>query len=786
MKTFKSCSWLLVAGPMAVAVPGWAVTPQSDSGGGLEEVVVTATKYKESADKVPISLTALTQQDMDSKGIRTVDDVIRQTPGIDFSRSPFGNGTESTISIRGITSTTGASTTGVYIDDVPIQSRANQENFTGNAFPAVFDLDRVEVLRGPQGTLWGAGAEGGAIRFITPDPGLEKYSGYARAEVASTEHGAGSYEGGAAFGGPIAQDSLGFRVSAWYRHDGGFVDRVNYETGGVDPNSNAQNSVVMRAALGWQPSDRVKITPALFYQDMHVDDTGSVWESLTDLGRGVFANGHVMQQPSQDKFYLPSLKIEVGLGAVDLTSITSYFHRDESQLADDTNFESVIWTGQPYPILPGQVAPAFVGTAQNNLTQELRLQSHDQQAPLRWTAGLFYSNAREKDYNQVEDLYLNRLIELATGMSLEQLFGTGLADGKYTFVGTTLSYDKQLAAFGQVDYKLWDALTLTAGLRFAHTQFDFVQGFAGPVNYSGSGPTSRTLTGSQSESPVTPKVGISYQVTSSDLVYFSAGEGYRIGGANSPVPLNPACKGDLAKLGMTASPLQYQSDNTWSYEIGFKDRSLSDKLLIEASVFHINWNNIQQYVGLPDCGGIGFTANLGKAVSNGFDLQVSGRPLQSLSLSASVGYTDATYSKTIGSNGTIVVDKGDTVGQPPLGISPWTLMGSAEYDFAHFRDHTLYVRVDDTYRSHQGGRSANLDDPQSLGYDTTIPFDPATNELNARLGVLLGAADLSLFVNNALNRQAYLQRSHDTPASPLYYDLTLRPLTAGATLTYRY
>jgi iron complex outermembrane receptor protein len=763
-----------------------AASARSDIGATLQEVVVTATKQRQSIDKVPISITALTQDQMDRAGIRSVDDVVRQTPGVDFSRSPFGGGLGSTIAMRGILSTTGASTTGVYIDDIPIQSRANQENFIGDAFPEVFDLERVEVLRGPQGTLWGAGAEGGAIRFITPAAGLTTYSGYARTEVSETKNGSPSYEAGAAVGGPIVDNTLGFRISAWYRRDGGYVDRRNYETGVVDQNSNWQNSYVVHAALAWRPTESVKVTPSLFYQDAHLNDTGSIWESLSNPSAGALVNGHVLQQPTTDKFYLPGLKVEVALGGVDLTSISSYFYRNEAELADDTNFESVIWTGLPYPVLPGQNAPSYIGTAQNIISQEIRLQSHDPDARLRWTAGLFYSDAREKDYNEVEDLYLNDLIEQAFGLSLEQFFGIGLADGKYTFVGTTLSYDKQLAGFGQIDYRIWRSLTLTAGLRVARTQFDFVQDYAGPVNYSGSGPASRTITGSEKESPVTPKVGLSYSVTPRALVYFSAGEGYRIGGANSPVPLNPACKANLAELGLSSSPLEYRSDSTWSYEVGFKDRGFDDRLLVEASAFHINWRDIQQYVGLPSCGGIGFVANLGNAVSNGFDLQVKARPIPQLSLSAAVGYTDATYANTVGSNGTIIVNKGDTVGSPPTGVSPWSVDGSIQYDFEHIAGHDVYIRADDSYRSHQSGRSANLDDPRALGFDPNIPFDPATNELDVRLGTLVGGADISVFANNVLNEQPLLQRTHDIPGSPLYYDLTMRPLTAGVTVSYRY
>jgi iron complex outermembrane recepter protein len=174
---------------------------------------------------------------MDAQGLKNIDDLTRLTPGVTFSRNGSGtncNDESSDINIRGIDSSAGASTTGFYIDDTPVQARHIGFGSV-NAFPALFDLDRVEVLRGPQGTLFGAGAEGGAVRFITPEPGLTEYSGYDRAELAFTQFGAPSYEAGAAFGGPIIDNVLGFRVSTSYRFDGGWVDRVSYDASQTNP-----------------------------------------------------------------------------------------------------------------------------------------------------------------------------------------------------------------------------------------------------------------------------------------------------------------------------------------------------------------------------------------------------------------------------------------------------------------------------------------------------------------------------------------------------------------------
>ncbi len=206
--------------------------PESTSGGGLEEIVVTATRREERLQDVPISVLAFSQDKLDQQGIKSIDDLSRISPGLSFQRngmSSSGNYNDegSDINIRGVDSTAGTSTTGVYIDDTPIQTR--HIGFGSiNAFPALFDLDHVEVLRGPQGTLFGAGAEGGVVRFIAPDPDVTKPAGYALVDAATTDGGAPSYEGGGAINVPLIDDVLAFRASVSYRRDGGWVDRVGY------------------------------------------------------------------------------------------------------------------------------------------------------------------------------------------------------------------------------------------------------------------------------------------------------------------------------------------------------------------------------------------------------------------------------------------------------------------------------------------------------------------------------------------------------------------------------
>src|SRR5262245_60575649 len=200
---------------------------------------------------------------MDVQGMKGVDDIARLAPGIHFTRGGgFGSDLRSDISIRGVRSTAGAATTGVYIDDTPIQvgSVLASGNFADNAYPRLFDIQRVEVLRGPQGTLFGSGSEGGTVRFITPAPSLTKASAYVRSEVATTQYGAPSYEFGAAGGAPIIEDKLGFRASAWTRHDGGYVDWVDYYTGQTkQKNNNWTDSTSARVAFAWAPMESLTI-----------------------------------------------------------------------------------------------------------------------------------------------------------------------------------------------------------------------------------------------------------------------------------------------------------------------------------------------------------------------------------------------------------------------------------------------------------------------------------------------------------------------------------------------
>jgi iron complex outermembrane recepter protein len=756
-----------------------APQPADSAATGLEEIVVTATRKAESLSHVPLSVTALTQQNMDDANVRTLSDIQSMTPGLQFSPQAGPSGTSS-ISIRGVSSAVGASTTGIYIDDTPIQVRATG-NGSSNAYPEVFDLERVEVLRGPQGTLFGAGSEGGAVRFITPQASLSTYSASVRSELSFTDNGGSNYEFGAAAGGPIIQDQLGFRASAWYRQDGGYIDQVNPDSNQlVAKNSNSKQSAAVKLGLTWSPLAGLTLTPSVYYQDVNSANRNDFWLSLSDPGQGEYRNGYAIPEPNEDTFVLPALRAQYDFSGMSLVSNTSFFYRSDTATYDYVNYVDDIISGVPAPAIPNQVDNAYILNRQNTLTQEVRLQSANPDDRLNWVAGFFYSNSRQlnRQYNYdpnfnaaLMSLTAGAPICPANGCNSQQLLGLPLLNGNSLFLASDYSSDEQVAGFGQIDFRIVGGLKLTAGVRYSHLDYKFNTSGAGPFY----GPASST-SGEHTESPVTPKYGLSYQFDSA-LVYASASKGLRPGGSQTPAAAN-VCGPDLKALGLASNPTQYDSDSLWSYELGTKLQFLDNSVHVDASVFKINWNNIQQAVPLPACGG-GFIDNLGTATSTGFDLSTQYKPDSHFLFGASVGYTDAKFTRTFAlANGEVLVHDGDPVADAG---APWTANVNAEYDQRLFSGYDGFIRLDERYQSRW-----RTPDPTVYGYDPGLPPLPEQKQLNAKAGVRLDSFEISLFANNVTNAHSLLALTHDAIGSPLYYGIAQTPRTIGIVGNYHY
>jgi outer membrane receptor protein involved in Fe transport len=780
----------MALGPVAASAadPATAAPAAKDtsdqSSTTLPDIVVTAQRHESLLKDTPVSVEAFTADRLDSQGIRGVDDLTRLTPGVTFQRNGVTatgnyNDENSDIAIRGIDSSAGASTTGIYIDDTPIQTR-HLSFGTLNAFPALFDLDRVEILRGPQGTLFGSGAEGGAVRFLQPEPSLTTKSEYFRTELATTKNGAISYEAGAAVGLPLVTDKIGLRVSASYREDGGYVNRVgvidtnpaNFQlsnlqtTGTVASNVNSQETTTFRAALKIAVTGDTTITPSVYYQRLRLNDTGAFWENLSNLDSGTFVSGNARPNTSVDPFSLWAVKVESNLGWAELTSNTSYFTRNQSSVSDYTQFMGTLLLLDPTVTASGGTSTATFTDVQYNVVEESKLQSNDANARLNWVAGLFLSHQHE---NTTEDI-------LAPASETSYLSGVPMPAGNVDHQDPYSAIDKQYAIFGQADYKLTDTVKLTLGLRIASMNTAGQEYEAG--SFIGAAPVAAA--GSFTEHPVTPKFGVSWQPDANDLFYATAAKGYRPGGINSG--LGQLCAANLTFLGLNSAPATYKSDSLWSYEVGAKNTLWDHRLQIDSSAYFIDWKDIQQNVYLGGCG-LQFAANLGKATSKGLDISVNVKATANLLISAEAGYTDARYTRTVYAGvagiGAPIVNQGDL-----LAPTPWNLNLSGEYHFPGFDVVSPYLRADYQFTAGQRGTLPSQD--VSAGGDAAIPNAPATRNLSMRAGARWDAWDISGYVNNLLGAQPLLVRSHDVFASPLFFDRTWRPRTIGVTGTYRF
>lgn len=756
------------------------------------DIVVTATRKATALSRTPASIVAKGQQELDIQGVRSVADIAKITPSITFGQSAILYGTgQTSISIRGIDSSSGIPTTGIYIDDTPVQTRIGVSPSLSNPYPQVFDLERIEVLRGPQGTLFGSGSVGGAIRFITPRPSFDDVSIYARSELATTKHGSESYEAGVAVGGPITPGKVGLRASIWRRHDGGYIDRLDTATlQTVERDVNESDALTARVALGFQFTETLTITPSIFYQKQRIDDGSRFELAVSDRSKGdLKLSLNKRPEPRDDYFYLPAVKVELDLGAATLISDTSYLGRKTETINDDTSLSYVFSGGlNEGPLPPAgfeDYAPFTTNrTKQTAFTQELRIQDNEQSDRFNWIAGLFYQKSYVRDQYAANDPRLLDVLnlgqqqagELPFASLTDSFFGTELYQGQFSVFVRNVHRDRQYAAYAQADYEIVPRVKLTAGVRYTIAKYDFTGFGAGPV-LSTDGQTDRAKTTSKT---FTPKFGVSFQADRNNLFFASASKGVRGPGVSPPVGAN--CIDDAAAIGFDPfATLSVKPDSIWSYELGSKNRLFGGKVAVEASAYRIDWTNVQTQFALPQCT-IQTALNLGSARIEGLDLALSVKPLPGLTLGASASYIDARYTTAIpGPNDTIV----RRAGEPFPGAAPWTVQLNGEY-VHDVGSAELYGRADFSY-------SSRIDEPVDTNsplVDPTLPRPPATSQLDARIGgrfeVLDGAqVDVSLFATNITNEQPLVSLFHETPDSTFYRSGTFRPRTIGVTVALR-
>jgi outer membrane receptor protein involved in Fe transport len=581
-----------------------------------------------------------------------------------------------------------------------------------------------------------------------------------------------NYEFGSAVGGPLVTDKVAIRASAYYRHDGGYIDRVDYITGTLkDKNSNAMDSYVLRGALTLAPTEELKITGTLFYQKTRSDDASVMWRVLSDRENGKFLSGQRQPSTDRDEILLPSLKMEYNGDGFDIVTNTSYMIRDNDPSVDYSTTVPGIFAGSAYlAAFPNYEATAELQNRYRSFVQEARIQSAGDQK-LRWVAGLYYNRLKQAAAEQIIDGQFGDLIEYIFEAPFVDVTSMDLIDGKYSYIQDFRTKSTELAAFVDLNYEIVPSVRVSVGARVSQNKYESKNYVTGPFNF-GTGNSATQI----EETPFTPKFGVNWQIDDRNMVYATAAKGYRTGGGNIVFD-NPACAADLASRGYTSVPETYKSDHLWSYEVGTKNRIGS--LQIAASAFHIKWNSIQQNVMLNNCG-LQFTDNLGTATSDGFDLQLS-KKFGDLLLSAQVGYTNSRYSETVAlsddENILPIVRKGNALQQ-----QPWSFTISGQYDF-NLVEMPSFVRVD--YNNLSGRRTIAAQDQETSTFDPNRLGSEPYSVLNARVGMNVSDVELSVFANNILNASPRL--SSLSEGGTLYLkETTLRPRAIGLNASYRY
>jgi len=699
--------------------------------------------------------------------VETIEDIARAVPGLSFTA--HGGPGQDNIAIRGVSSTVGNPTVGIYIDEVPLITASGYE---GAATPRLIDLDRVEVLRGPQGTLYGASSEGGTIRFLTKQPDATRFEGAVQGDVSATKNGAGNYDFQGAVNLPIVKDKVALRVSGEIGRYSGYVD--NYALDGttlLNKHVNTEEYRVLHASAKIALDGGLTITPSLFYQ---LTKTGASPNFFPELG--AYRQSKEVRESGRDELIIPALTMTKALGGAPLTSVTSYYIRNIDRTADGTVFNSaaiaLYFLDPAYPAYQAQndailqyvPSPVVFTDRFRTFTQELRLASSGN-GPLHWVGGLFYADQKWTHLDSEVSAGFAQTFKKIYGFDINQSVlgdptNPHLWDQNLVWQVYDTNRVQQYAAFGQIDYDVTRRLHVSAGLRQVHAREEFSELGAGFFDLGGAGTDGTPYRQHQNFNATTPRFTVNYEASGNANFYAAAAKGFRLGGATTP-NTNAACVAGLNQLGYNDAPTTYGSDHLWSYELGAKTMLLDRTLSANASVYYIDWKQIQQTIIIPICGGA-FNANVGDAQAYGGELEMRWKPraVPGLMLSANVSVEHTGITRTINPDTA-------AVGQHILNVPDYTLSGGVDYSVALGGGVGAFFHGDYQYVGPSRGSFIVTD---------TNYYDPAYGVLNANVGAVVSGTKVSLYVKNLTNDQTILQRPTTNTVVEGY---TLRPRTIG-------
>lgn len=748
----------------ATAAPGSVCAQEAiPAANALQEIVVTAEKRESTVLKTPISLTAVSGHDLQEQGITSFTALAQEIPGVSMKTAGPG---QTEFEMRGLASSGGESpTVGFYLDDTPVTPPAGSTNGKVVIDPNLYDLNRVEVLRGPQGTLYGAGSMGGTIKLLTNQPDLHAVAASAEGIVSDTSGGSFNRGANAMLNIPLLDDKVALRLVATSQYRSGWIDRIVLQNFPLEPNFSTQGSFTpgvgtirgnvlaapvaqnfhnvndvreqgFRAIVLVKPLDMLSITTTAFYQRI---DQGGMDLYDNPPGRLAHYQPYDVAEPYSDNFDLLSTVIKFDFAHVQLTSATSYWDRTSRQTQDG----SEVWQdafGEP-TFTPGAAYIEIDKTRQ--FTQELRAASNSN-GSLQWLAGGFYSK------------YTSEYEPAGIDQGFVTQYGFPTANVYTAFEPTVVL---QRALFGQASYQVTDDWKLAAGVR-RYAYGSSVSATATGILGTPYGAAEATAKG------VNPSVTVSFAPTGNFLAYGTAAKGFRPGGANVPVPQAP-CANALAALGRTEAPLQFNPDSLWSYELGEKAKLADSRLSINSSVYYEKWSGVQQQVTLT-CGFF-YTDNAASARAYGAELEVQAKLTSAWTASLSGGITHANLTSVAPGTGFNV---GDRVQNVPNATASAALQYRApvtpSFDFIG-RVSGQYVgnRVDATYGLNQV---------------------PSYNTEAGRAGLAGDKWSVFLFADNLTNRQVALSNTVSLIVNipSVNRVATNQPRTIGLDFSYKY
>lgn len=719
----------LALGATLAATPSLAQTEQATSVG---DIVVTAQKRSQNLQDVANSIAALSSAEIMETGKNGLADMVASVPSLSMVSQGPGL---STIALRGV-STGGVrndepqnkETVGVYIDETPISVNGFNPDL------GLYDLSRVEVLRGPQGTLYGSGAMGGAIRIITNKPDLSDFSASVEGSASHTRHGEANYSAKGMVNLPLVTDAVALRAVAYHTYQGGYID--NIATG--EKNQNDATTTGARLQLGAQLTPDLRANLTYMYHDL---ETGSRASQS-----GPYQRSFRVFDGLNDRINIYNATLDYDLGWGSISSSTSYLDKKNT---NRSSLELLIKAAVGLDSL----SPLIDTTEIKDFSQEIRIASSGE-GRLNYIAGVFYQD-RKRDYTQDA---IAPGVDAHTGAPSSD-YGALVPD--QVFYGFQNIRQKQKALFGELSYKITPRLTATAGLRY----FDFSEKYetfsAGLLNGG-----SDRYKGDFSEDGFTPKFNLSFDATPENMIYVQASKGFRLGGVNTTVPAD-LCRADLDTLGLSETPGSFGSDSVWNYEVGSKNRFMDRRLTLNASVYYIDWSDIQTTMSLPSCS-FSFRTNAGKARSIGTEIEARFALNETLDVYGTLGLTDSALTEDVMFS---PWKDGDHV----PGVAREQVSAGARQAFTVFESQDAYARIDYSYTGRMNTR-----------FDTGHALNRSYGDyhmVNLAAGVRLPGRPIeaSVFVRNLFDDDGLVQASPAGLSAPESW-ITVQPRTIGFTI----